>query len=1474
MEACSLDKPHVFNKDAKLVESRLYNGLLLLFTDGDGKIDYNSVHLHYTNALNIMHKDDKNSKIVLDDCNQPTLESYLSTVGMKKMMKNDNVLKTLNTEITNKSRVGEGASRHHINAKSLEVIDEFNKHSPFRSKYMAIPYKEVTPEGYTVIKGRIVERTTTNENRASKLLYTYNLNEILLSRFIANGVTLNYDHLNEDSDMMIDTLEYFVGEGDVIPNKVGEFIIKALTSDPKNPDYLITRLERYLLANDGAVVRSLLGLTSEEYDPNKIREYAAQVISQVFVDKYNKKELAPKSIISKIISKISRSFKNFISFITRNDFSKYKRKALEDAEALIGRFLEEQLLDSTETTESNNSELDTYATLLEDFKKLVSELKPLNADISKNAEALYYQLLIDNNLEDYSGDFLKLASIEAIYNVIESLDNVLIIIQNNAELNFNSASQEDFYKSLKVNAESVQAMSIISKHIDTVKSILESRSSKLGLASSVNKSVSEVISKLNNISVHINTQIKTATRKHIVEFLKHEYGADYIKIAAHKVFKKPFVLENEAAKNMTIEELVDSGTYDLGIWQDWISSLSNCSDISLQILDMSNKKFKKQAQSQTKEDRDDILDLMNRFRELKKKGFIKNTKDLYEVVDGKLTGNLLTEWGYGKWEKDLNEFKQSCIKEFKEKHKNWHTIPDVRRALLWDNFFGEKISFWHRTYSSSFGNIRVPNKDKYPNSQYEALHPEVKDLLRDIISLKRKFDTRLDNEHSSLFRAPQFRGTFIENLSNKNMDPLSTTIGNISSILWNRIRYAFVKDGEDYMFGSDGTYNNYDESEDLFLDKRSLSVEAVLRLPLYGINKMKHMDELSTDIFRTMLVYSDMSNKYNSVKNIAKTFEIAKDFTRDREYLDENNTTRKFGRYLRKRFNKENLNLPASYIKLCKYVDKEVYGKRMDDTALLGSIIKAKVVILVNRLGSVFYLWGNVHGGLANLNQGLVEIMKEAFVGEYFSKEDLRKAIKEYTKQLPMSVITAGSPIDYNVLDSFITRYNISDNNDNRFKDLRTSRIRPYKMFENMMWLPYKSGDHMMQTLPFLSLAVRKQLYYRDSNGNIKSKSLWEAFKDRTLDTEIYFNSIDEISKFDEIVKFRDKVINMNVEDLSVEDKEYINSLGINKITIQESISIDRYKERLISDLASKAEQYHYNESDDNRFQMKAQELCNRMHGVYNSVDKGRISQTALGALYTSMKNYAIGMVERRFGSNKYSIALDNTVEGSYNTLLKVILSNDYTTLKGWNDFIHSVFLPVFAGDKTKAIMQANGFSISQFNSMRRGFIDSSTILVLWALKNLLLKAIKGGDDDDEKDKKFLKLLYYFVGRVSIEQSAFNTPGGAMDSFFSFANVAPIGLRAMYDLLELTYYGIGQLLYDENSVDNATSKEEKEEAQKNKNKWYYSRGGHGFVKGDSKFETKLKKKIPYYRSVITVYEDPVKAFDTYEKLQSSDRKNI
>ena len=46
----------------------------------------------------------------------------------------------------------------------------------------------------------------------------------------------------------------------------------------------------------------------------------------------------------------------------------------------------------------------------------------------------------------------------------------------------------------------------------------------------------------------------------------------------------------------------------------------------------------------------------------------------------------------------------------------------------------------------------------------------------------------------------------------------------------------------------------------------------------------------------------------------------------------------------------------------------------------------------------------------------------------------------------------------------------------------------------------------------------------------------------------------------------------------------------------------------------------------------KSREINNRLHGIYNKMDKTAFQQYLLGSLLTSMRRYALGMINRRFG--------------------------------------------------------------------------------------------------------------------------------------------------------------------------------------------------------------------------------------------------
>ena len=73
-----------------------------------------------------------------------------------------------------------------------------------------------------------------------------------------------------------------------------------------------------------------------------------------------------------------------------------------------------------------------------------------------------------------------------------------------------------------------------------------------------------------------------------------------------------------------------------------------------------------------------------------------------------------------------------------------------------------------------------------------------------------------------------------------------------------------------------------------------------------------------------------------------------------------------------------------------------------------------------------------------------------------------------------------------------------------------------------------------------------------------------------------------------------------------------------------------------------------WNESDEAAYQMKTREITNRMHGIYNNIDKNTFQQTIYGNLLLAMRGYALGMIERRFGSSKYSVVLKRETSGYY----------------------------------------------------------------------------------------------------------------------------------------------------------------------------------------------------------------------------------
>ena len=146
---------------------------------------------------------------------------------------------------------------------------------------------------------------------------------------------------------------------------------------------------------------------------------------------------------------------------------------------------------------------------------------------------------------------------------------------------------------------------------------------------------------------------------------------------------------------------------------------------------------------------------------------------------------------------------------------------------------------------------------------------------------------------------------------------------------------------------------------------------------------------------------------------------------------------------------------------------------------------------------------------------------------------------------------------------------------------------------------------------------------------------------------------------------------------------------------------------------------------------------------------------------------------------------------------------------------------------------------------MRRNFGDFLLIGMLAAIK---LLTAKSKDDDDDDDGVLEGLAYYFSNRLFREQAAYNLPGVGMDEVQSITSLVPTGVSVIADIWSLFYLTAGAQMVSD--VEDS--------------RFYYQQDKKGvYEKYEPKWERKLKKMIPWYRSTF-VFSHPYEAAASFE----------
>lgn len=1184
----------------------------------------------------------------------------------------------------------------------------------------------------------------------------------------------------------------------------------------------------------------------------------------------------------------------------------------------------------------------------------------------------------DNYVQQMSTE--SLAKAATITGMIDMLSHITYVLDNDVRNlldEIRPADTTDAYTSIASNASKMNTVNTIIIKIasiyKTMQDILYSSEVNPSIASTfldadgnpITTTLKEAVARLGDILVGqsedtkgpVGEEVETKGLQGLLELkrrqiyldvMKDFFGKEYIERAAGRVWKRGklvHVMPQSQRVEDFMEELMQS-SQDIGFFDRYFMSAADSGDFFVAVGDKATKMANMVADRIA-------MNFWERIEELElqmKDAFgDTNFARLLETVtddDGHIlrTGNFISENYYGLWEQMQDDYRKQLKQEFNEhlakfrkaeyeKHKGQKgyifILTDTQRGVLYHQFIDPLWEKWHAKYSEKDKSGKwVPNSKMFHDSRWDELfdtkNPGLTDEEKKIrqkrlkwynefMALKDDMDALLPPGATTRWRAPQMVGRFKHKYRNTKLK-MKNIVKKGQSAFGRALRMQaantfHVNEDEAWMYGSNNEFNEL--AEDPLENETFFERDTVNRIPLYGINKLKKMEQLSTDIFGTMLSYGSMAATHNCLENVADVLELGKSVLKGRNI----NGTRESDRQ----------NQSRAYARYVKFVEKNVYGKNVVPVIWKRATGLRKAINTFSSIGGRLLLWGNMHGGIVNTGTGLFEIIKEGLAEENFTIKEFWKANGMYFDDI-LGIMMAGledAQRPQNKTSLWIRHWNILSENraflHNQKYDVKamsTIDHRLWDWFGHTMMIPYSSGEHYMQTIPYLAMGEHTKVYDRDGNKmslldayeivdgqevfaierELGDEPLGKSPKKIKLKDEI-FRSTEDILNYNKVVSMLDRIGNyfshhtdakpgtkIALDFFSTEERDYLSKL---KFMVPENV---KQLTSLENALNLKKASLKFNEEDESDFMNKCRNITNRLHGIYNTEDKVAFQQNFYGNLVMAMRGYALGMANRRYASSKYNVPQGIVNEGNYNTAFKVLLGAlaAFRDFENWKGALEATFMTIasvlsfglplssrinWAKEwqyKIRADMKKAGFSDHQYYNMRRTAADFAIFEMLFLTKFLTSPGRHMGLNDDKKKKKGKReqdsteywisgLLYYFSMRWFNEQSAMGPfPYQMAFEATQLLDYVPVGMSGSWALFkDILWNGLRY------GYDVAFNDLPEKERKKNKSLYYQKTVEGKYKKYDSKWFNKFQRLTPYWRSSF-VFKDGYSAASGYE----------
>lgn len=668
-------------------------------------------------------------------------------------------------------------------------------------------------------------------------------------------------------------------------------------------------------------------------------------------------------------------------------------------------------------------------------------------------------------------------------------------------------------------------------------------------------SIKDIIKELNSYSKQLTGKFNKVASSSFVEFLKPFMGEE---------IEVPFGKYKGSV--LSVEQLLKEANNDISFMDRWLDSMADSSDTLLQLFDSAVKSAKDKARLETIKG---IREIESLRIEAESKGITTFDWMFEKDSDGNLSGNYISKINQAQFEKEYNDFLEYLDNKYGKNAKGEDAVNKIRERTEWLD----------ENAISLFG-PPMANPAKYINRDFMSLSRDQMDIYDKFLAIKQKYDKKLPTHRVALMKAIQMRRGSFERFVQSATSP-SSIYENIKESIANTF---LDRRDDDEIFGTTAK------------GLTDFSGREFMTLPILYTNRLENPNEITTDVFASLMSYAYMANNYEQMDNIIDPLEVG------RALVSENRQVRKIrgGNPLVEKFEALDVSVINKVLhvdgtnivqKLNDFFDSQVYGKYLKDegTIFETKINTNKLVSFILKASSTAQLGFNWLANIANVGTGLAMQNIEAAANEFFSASELLSADKTYIAEMKDFGLELGKRNKTSKLALFDELFNIKQDY-NKIVKANQKKNWLYKLFgENIAFLGQEAGDHWLYNRTAIAMAKRQKVNV-PGKGTI---SLWDALQIRG-----------------------DKVKEMYLPEGTTDDKG--------------------------------------NPFDIAKFSRKIAHVNQHLFGIYNDEDANAANRVAMGRLLMQYRKWMKPQYNKRFQAAQYNVTTGEFEEGYYRTVLRI----------------------------------------------------------------------------------------------------------------------------------------------------------------------------------------------------------------------------